>query len=92
MKNFYFTYGSIGYPFKGGWTRVRCESLDIAIQVFKIYHPNRKGRSCLNCADFYTEEQFMNSRMFRDGNFGEFCHEFIDLYRGVIDEEDENEK
>lgn len=91
MNNYYFTYGSEGYPFMGGWTRVRCESLDVAIKVFRIYHPD-KHEGILNCADYYTEEQFMNSRMFWDGNFGEFCHEFIDLYRGVIDEEDENEK
>ena len=72
----------------GGWTRVRCENFYIAVDVFRIYHPD-KIKGLLNCAGYYTEEQFENSKMFRNGNLGEFCHEFIDLYRGVIDEEDE---
>ena len=85
MNNYYFTYGSEGHPFKGGWTRVRCESLDIAIKIFKLYHPNKEGFCCLNCSDYYTEEQFRKTSMYKNGNFGEFTHEIIELYRGIID-------
>ena len=90
MQNFYFTYGSEGYPYKGGWTKIRCESLKIAIKVFQIYHPDKEV-GLLNCADYYPEEWFRKTKMFENGNLGEYCHEFIDLYRSVITEENNEE-
>ena len=36
MKDFYFTFGSIGYPFSGGWVKVTAESLAAAIACFNL--------------------------------------------------------
>ena len=87
MQNYYFTYGSEGNPFKGGWTRVRADSLYTAVTAFQIYHPDRVPY-ILNCAHVYTEEEFKRTTMFRNGNLGEYCHEIIDLYRSVITEDE----
>lgn len=78
LAKFYFTYGtSSDYPFQGGWTLIYAPDMKAAQQIFKAYHPNREGvESCLNCADFYTEEQFIIAG-FRSGNRGAFCHEVI---------------
>ena len=90
MQNFYFTYGYEGHPFKGGWTKVRANSRETAIKAFKIFHPS-KPNWILCCAAVYSEEEFRSTRMFTYGNWGEYCHEIIDLYISVITE-GENEK
>lgn len=78
MEKFYFTYGTDSrYPFQGGWTLICADNLLAAQQIFKAYHPNRDGCDCLNCADFYTEEQFRETEAFKTGNFGARCHEII---------------
>lgn len=91
MQNFYFTYGSEGHPFKGGWTKVRADSRETAIKVFNIFHPT-KPDWILCCAEVYSEEEFKRTKMYMNGNLGEYCHEFINLYRYIIREDDNNEE
>ena len=76
MERVYFTYGTSGYPFCGGWTVVKAESMEMACSLFRVHHPD-KISGLLNCADVYTEEQFLKTEMPKTGNFGEFCHERI---------------
>ena len=80
MAKFYFTYGlDEHYPYVGGWTEVVAHDTETAIQLFRIYHPD-KIKSILHCADFYTEEQFSHTKMYKEGkNFGEGCHEIISV-------------
>jgi hypothetical protein len=78
MPDFYFTYGtSEKYPFRGGWSKVTAPSINRALDLFTLIHPNRNG--CLNCADYYPEDRFKSTTMFKEGNFGEFEHEHIIL-------------
>lgn len=78
MARFYFTYGSEGQPFHGGWTEIETSDVETACSLFRALHPNRQG-DFLNCSGVYTEEQFQNSRtqMNVTGNLGAKCHEVI---------------
>ena len=87
MKKYYFTYGYEGYPFNGGWTIVRADSRETAIKACEIFHPARSGQ-IFNFAGVYSEEEFKQTSMYRNGNYGTYTQEFIDIYRTVIDEED----
>ncbi|MGN0444204.1 MAG: hypothetical protein ACI4F5_06290 [Acutalibacteraceae bacterium] len=80
MQNFYFTYGLEGQPFKGGWSIVSAPDLNTAIAAFQLFHPNKNG-NCLNCADYYTEEQFKSTQMWKCGNLGAELHEVISITR-----------
>lgn len=83
MSKYYFTYGSEGHPYVGGWTEVEADNKDLAIIAFDIYHPSQN--SFLNCCCVYSEEEFKSTRMAGpNGNFGYFCHETITLQRCVI--------
>lgn len=78
MRLFYFTYGSEGHPFVGGWTMVAAQDMDKAVTAFRAYHPDTaEGLMC--CAGVYTEQQFLGTRMALDGNLGRRCHELIYL-------------
>lgn len=77
MARFYFTYGSEGQPFVGGWTEVEAEDRRKACAAFRAYHPD-KTEGLLNCSDVYTQEEFMQSGMVKD-NLGACCHEYISL-------------
>ena len=77
---FYFTYGSDGQPFVGGWTEVEAEDIHAACAAFRVYHPD-KNEGLLNCSSVYAEEQFERTEMFSSGNFGRRCHEIITLRR-----------
>ena len=80
MNNFYFTYGlSDDFPFHDGWTRVVAKDIDAACAAFRKRHPDADPKHpCLNCSFVYTEKQFKNTLMYKDGNFGEKEHEVID--------------
>lgn len=67
--NFYFTYGTDGHPFRGGWTRVVADNMSQAGELFRVVHPDRTN-GILNCAGCYTEEYFKNTEMYKKGNFG----------------------
>lgn len=81
MAKFYFTYGTEGQPFVGGWTEVEAPDRKIACALFRAIHPD-KTEGLLNCCSVYSEEQFSKTEMAGSkGNFGRFCHEVITLRR-----------
>ncbi len=78
MKKFYFTFGSADcFPFKGGWVIVKAPDLKTAFAVFKLYYPHPKDKGILNCADYYTEDDFLKTEMYHSGNRGYYCHEIV---------------
>ncbi len=85
MPDFYFTYGSDGQPFVGGWTEIEAPDIHTACALFRTYHPD-KTEGLLNCSSYYTEAEFQRSRMSGpDGNFGRHCHERITVTRVIND-------
>lgn len=78
MSNFYFTYGTGGQPFYGGWTIVRAETRAQACAAFRAVHPD-KTEGLLNCSSVYSEPAFRCTEMSKEGNFGYRCHEVISL-------------
>lgn len=80
MNNYYFTYGTEGHPFRGGWTLIQAEDEMQARAVFQAVHPN-KIPGLLNCSSVYTEEHFQRTAMAKAGNFGQGCHELISIQR-----------
>lgn len=78
MARFYFTYGSEGQPFYGGWTEIEAPDVHAACAAFRAYHPD-KTEGLLNCCSIYHEEGFKKTEMYRSGNFGRRCHEVITL-------------
>lgn len=86
MSNrFYFTYGTEGQPFCGGWTVVEAPNRVTACAAFRAYHPD-KIEGLLNCSSVYDEEHFMRTEMSVSGNFGFQCHEIITLQRKHTEE------
>lgn len=73
---FYFTYGSDGHPFFGGWTEVEASDVHTACRLFRAVHPD-KISGIMNCSCCYSQEQFNATRMGETGNFDQFCHERI---------------
>ena len=85
MRSYYFTYGTEGQPFFGGWTEIEAPDMNSACALFRAFHPDRTD-GYLNCCSVYAEEQFKASRMFGpEGNFGFRCHERIAVTRVVND-------
>jgi hypothetical protein len=83
MAKFYFTYGTDEeFPFRGGWSEVEADNLSMAVEIFNLMHPKRKS-GCVNCAFWYTEEQFKASGML-NGNLGHCCHERISVTREFL--------
>lgn len=80
MPRFYFSYGTEGQPFYGGWTEVEAPDIRAASFAFRAIHPD-KTEGMLNCCDLYVETQFKQTEMYRSGNFGFRCHETITLRR-----------
>lgn len=84
MPTFYFTYGTDGQPFVGGWTEVEAPDGHAACAAFRAYHPD-KTEGLLNCSSVYNEEDFKKTSMWSDSNFGRRCHERITLTRVIND-------
>ncbi len=83
MPKFYFTYGTSGQPFSGGWTEVEAPDIKAACYFFRIFHPD-KTDGILDCAWVYSEESFKRTEMAGpEGNFHQGCHETITLRRDV---------
>lgn len=83
MPTFYFSYGSEGHPFYGGWTEVDAPDENTACAVFRAVHPD-KINGMLNCCAVYSEKEFKRTCLAGpNGNFGRFCHERITLQREV---------
>lgn len=78
MPRYYFTYGTEGQPFVGGWTEVEDPTARAAASAFRTFHPD-KIKGLLNCSEMYPKEIFERTEMFREGNFGHRCHETIIL-------------
>ena len=76
MQKFYFTYGTEGHPFVGGWTTIEAPSKEIAITIFRSLHPDRI-EGLINCASIYEEADFRHTSMYKHGNFGERDHEIV---------------
>jgi len=76
---YYFTFGSEGQLFKGGWVKIKAQGLYEAQQKFIKHFGNkaRKGQF-LNYSFDYTEEKFQASGMQEEGNIGAYCHEIIE--------------
>lgn len=87
MKRFYFTYGSEGQPFCGGWTEVIAPDFDTAIALFRAYHPDLQD-GIMNCAGVYSEERFRKTSMFANGNFGKRCWEKIFVHRAFAEKQE----
>lgn len=75
---YYFTYGTDGYPFCGGWTEIEANTKAEACSLFRAVHPD-KLPGVLNCSFVYSEDQFMNTVMYKNGNYGFFMKERISL-------------
>lgn len=85
MSKFYFTYGSEGHPFVGGWTEVEAPDLGTACATFRAFHPD-KTAGLLNCCSVYLEDDFKRTSMYGPaGNFGCRCLETITLQRELHD-------
>lgn len=80
MSKFYFTYGTEGQPFSGGWTEVIADSREKAETAFRIYHPD-KIPGLLNCSSVYSEDVMKATSMFLNGNLGSYCREIISLHQ-----------
>ena len=76
IENYYFTYGSTGHPFYGGWTKIEAPSRQVAVEIFRSLHPDRYPGT-VHCADIYNEAQFRRTSMWRHGNFGHHEHEVV---------------
>ena len=59
---YYFTYGTDGQPFVGGWTEVEAPNVNLACAAFRLAHPDKEP-GILNCSSTYTEENFLKSCM-----------------------------
>ena len=84
MNNYYFTYGSEGQPFVGGWTKVVAEDLKEAVDMFKAIHPCKNG--LINCEGVYDEKSFYMTTMPFKGNMRKFQHEIIMRFEMSLDE------
>lgn len=78
MNTFYFTYGTDGHPYHGGWTEVAAKDLDMACNIFRLVHPDKRA-GLLNCSGIYSESYFRTTTMSLEGNFGHRCWERIAL-------------
>ncbi len=85
MAKFFFTYGTSGQPFVGGWTEVEAPSARAAAFAFRAFHPD-KVDGLLNCSDMYPQAIFERTEMFQHENLGHRCHETIILRRELADE------
>ena len=74
MAKWYFTFGSDD---GGGWAEVVADNLDMAIEIFSLYHPRRDG--FVACCCWYAADEFEKSKMYINGNLGERCREHIIL-------------
>lgn len=83
MGKYFFTYGTDGQPYCGGWTEITAPDKHTACAAFRTFHPDVTP-GVLNCSDVYTEEAFAKSCMSGpDGNLGYRCHETITIQREI---------
>lgn len=90
MNKFYYTYGTEGQPFVGGWSTVIAPDLTTANILFRMAHPD-KEQGFLNCASVYDEAHFKETEMYKTGNFDAKEREIIKLSVKVISSESETD-
>lgn len=86
MKKFYFTYGTEGQPFRGGWTEVIAPNYKSAVATFRACHPDKLD-GIVNCSSIYTESEFAETTMSQKGNFGKRCQERITVTCESVNED-----
>lgn len=85
MKRFYFTFvGDGSQPYENGWIEILARDIKQAAYVFRKIYPNPLDDEYLNCADYFTEEQFWKSKKCNE-NFEERCHVFIAVHDFIND-------
>ncbi len=63
VNRYFYTFGSDpGFPFNGGYVEVHAATLQKAHEKFRKKYPDRH-KKCINCAFFYTEEQWEKTEM-----------------------------
>lgn len=79
MHKYYFTFGSSGQIFRGGWVEIHAIDVADAQRKFIDYYGDkaRAKNGLLRYCDYYSEEAFKATVMYEHGNFGERCHEVI---------------
>lgn len=78
LQKFYFTFGSEGQLYNGGWVLIHAVDKADAIKKFKKRYKEKSMKNHkLNYSLSYYQEDFEATRMFSDGNFGVYCHEVI---------------
>ena len=85
MSNyFYFTFGSSGQIYEGGWVQIKAETLCQAQEKFRRHFGVRAWKDhdpwcgTLAYASHYDQEDFDTMEMFKTGNYGAMCHEVIE--------------
>lgn len=74
MNKYYFTFGSEGHPYVGGWITIEADNMELATQIFRILYPD-KNNGFLRYAFRYTEDEFKRTIMYEKGsNLGAACH------------------
>lgn len=86
-KKYYFTYGTEGHPYRGGWAVVYAPDLKTAKQAFRQFHPDVIP-GLLNCCSVYDEAGFNSTQMSVSGNLGHRARDIICLKRTVLDGEE----
>lgn len=79
-RKYYFTFGTSGHIYRGGWVEIHAVNLLHAQQKFEKRYGDkaRNGETgLLRYCDSYREERFKTTTMYKYGNFGECCHEVI---------------
>ncbi len=63
MKNVYFTFGSsTEFPYQNTYLIVKADRLQDAMDTFRKHYPDR-NKGVVNCAFWYTEEQWQAMNM-----------------------------
>ena len=82
MNKYYFTFGSAGQLYIGGWIIIHARDYAEACHKFVAYYDKRSyvtsyksGR--LNFSFWYIESDFLSTGMAEKGNAGAFCHNEI---------------
>lgn len=85
MNNyFYFTFGSSGQVYQGGWVKIKAETIQEAQEKFRRHFGVRAWKDqdpwcgILSYAFHYTQEDFDTMEMFQTDNMGSRCHEVIE--------------
>jgi len=76
QTKYFYTFGTKGQPYRGGWVVVVADTWDEADEKFTSRFPLEDG--LIKCAFRYTEDAFLQTPMCENGNFGAFCHEVIE--------------